>query len=280
MNGKFIIDPGDIQWLLPMPTSVGQLAHAISEPETDINKVIRIIEFDQALTANVLRWANSAWSGSKVVIETVRESVIRLGTGTILKLAVGHGLSANMQNCQYLESGEETLWRHSIAAALASESMRKFTEVSVPPTAFTAALIHDIGKLLLARFLDDSQKERIRKLVQNEHLDPLDAERCVLGTDHARVGGEIAWFWKFPEELARSVENHHALNSEPDILLDTVIVGNAVAHLLSPTPVTNPGDTKIPARVVQRMGLSSSKLQLVCQLVKENLEETLKTWEG
>jgi putative nucleotidyltransferase with HDIG domain len=280
MSSKFIIDPADIQNLAPMPVSVGRLAQMISRAETDFAEVVGVIEFDQALTTNVLRWANSAWSGAKTPILSVRDAVIRLGMAAILKLAVGHTLSAPLTKCSYPSvENEDSLWRHSITAALVAEHLGSFAKQAVPPVSFTASLVHDVGKLLLGRYLKDEDVLKIRQLVHKEKIQGIEAEQQVLGTDHARVGGEIAWFWKFPDELSKAIEQHHSVNPAPDPLLGTVQIANSVANFINGgNESDDPVDTKIPYSVIQHMGLSPAKIQLICGLVREKRDETLKLW--
>lgn len=280
MGEKFVINPAEIRTLAPMPAAVGQLAQVIAKPDADVAEVVHVIEFDQALTANVLRWGNSAWSGASSRIVTIREAVMRLGMATILKLAVGQGIAAAAKASPgLLKADEEPQWRHSITAALAAETLSGFICQAVPHVAFTAALIHDIGKLLMRRKLAPETLEEINRLVVSEGLRNYEAEERILGTTHARVGGEIAWFWKFPEELARAIEHHHDPNPAPDLLVDSVQVADAVANYVAEKSPGEDRATRVNAKVLKRLDLTPQKVQILVSTVKEKLDEALALWD-
>jgi putative nucleotidyltransferase with HDIG domain len=281
MGIKFIINPAEIQKLAPMPSAVGRLAKAVSDNDADLTEVVNIVEYDQALTANVLRWANSVWSGPTARVKTVREAILRLGTGNILQLAVGQGISAAMKNvAAQTEAGEESLWRHSVTAALAAECLGKFIRRPILQVSFTAALVHDIGKLLLRRHLQEETYRAIRLLMVKKHYSAFEAESEVLGTDHARVGGEIAWFWKFPDELVTAIEQHHAPDPAPEPILDAVQAANAIANFLGSQNAVEMTGAKIRTEVLQRLGLVPDSVRRICRQVRDRLEETLQLWEG
>ncbi|MCZ7527204.1 MAG: HDOD domain-containing protein [Acidimicrobiia bacterium] len=140
----------------PLPASLSRLAGAVSRDIPDVDEITEVVGFDEALTATLLRAANSSWSASREPITTVRAAVVRLGSGTVLSMALGGNVRARMHQALPefgLEEGD--LWRHSVAVALAAELMPRFVRVALPAEVVTAGLLHDFGKLLMARFLDD-----------------------------------------------------------------------------------------------------------------------------
>ncbi len=274
---RFVIDPAEIQKLSPMPNSVAKLLHLIANPEVNIREICRVIEFDEALTSNVLRWANSAWSGVQEHIKTIRESVVRLGTAQLLKLAVGYRLAETMKTQSMPYPGvEKKLWQHSVTTALVTEQLQLFTNKEIPPITFTAALIHDIGKLLLFRHL---RPEVIKELWQfiEAGENAVEAEWGVLGTNHAIVGGEIAWYWKFPDELIAAIEMHHDPNPCQDLLIQAVQMANVVANV--------EGDiTKQRLPLLQdnyyALAMKPGQLDQLHSTVMDKLEETLMLWDS
>ena len=113
--------------LEPLPASVARLAAAVAVTDPDLNEIIDVIQYDQALTATLLRSANSAASGSLNPVKTVRDAVIRLGTGSVLWLAVQSSARRRLQRAvpEYgLSEGE--LWRHSVGASLAAAALHRY----------------------------------------------------------------------------------------------------------------------------------------------------------
>ena len=106
--------------LEPLPTSSTRLAALVCAGTPELGQVVEIVQFDEALTASLLRSANSSWSASRSEIKTVRDAVIRLGASPVLALTLGMNVRRHLGDAlpQYgLSEGE--LWRHSVAASLA-----------------------------------------------------------------------------------------------------------------------------------------------------------------
>lgn len=264
----------EIKKLAPMPVSTVKLCTMISDPNTSIAQIARVVELDPALTANTLRMANSAWSSPRMPIVTVREAVVRLGTARILGLAVAKQVEGKMsKQIPGYQLGEHELWRHSVAAALTVFNLNKYVKKHIPSVAFTAALLHDIGKLLLARYLKPESIQKIQDKITNEKVTYLDAEREVIGTDHAEVGGVIAEYWQFPEELVTAIRCHHQILENPDIILDAVSIGNIVAKLVGVGLGSEQMNMKVDSELYIRLGLKINDLESLCARVKSELIE-------
>jgi HD-like signal output (HDOD) protein len=159
--------------LEPLPASTVRLASLVSQETPEIDAVVDVVRYDQALTAALLATANSSWSASRTRVTTVRDAVIRLGTSPVLALALGAAVRGRMQRAvpEY-GLGEGELWEHSVAASLAGELLVRTSPRRPPAETATAALLHDIGKLVMARFLDES-------LLSALHLAEIDGvNRC------------------------------------------------------------------------------------------------------
>ncbi|MEW6746033.1 MAG: HDOD domain-containing protein [Planctomycetota bacterium] len=275
------IDVSQIDSLAPMPASALRLARLMLKGDASLVEVADVIKLDEALTANVLRTANSAWAGARAKAATTEEVVVRIGTEQVFKLAIGRTFSRSLQvACPGYELAEDELWRHSVAAALAAEQMGRFAAVVIPPVAFTAALLHDIGKLLLGRQLGLETVSEIRTVVEREGLCFVDAERRILGTDHAEVGGAIARHWDFPELLVRAIELHHDPSRAPEPLMDAVHVANAVAKLVGEGLGSEQMNMKVSTEAPVRLGLSFIDLEALCAGVRSGLADAEAFYSG
>jgi HD-like signal output (HDOD) protein len=231
--------------LAPLPSSVTRLATIIAADEWSADEIEEVITLDPALTANLLRLANSAAFGSRGTITSVRHAVVRLGVGSVLSLAVAASVQSRIDRPvpEYgLSSGE--LWRHSVASALVAEQARPYCRLEMPHESYTAALLHDIGKLVVARFLGSETRELLRHAREQGSLSLVDAESEVLGVHHGEIGGLVAQHWDLPESIVEGIQHHHAPDRGRSTVCHVVHLSNAMAHRIEVTTASddaNPG---------------------------------------
>ena len=206
-HDQLILQAQDLE---PLPTTATRLARLVADPNSEMREIVEAISLDQALTVKLLRVANSAASGAASEITTVDRAVIRMGTGAVLSMAVAAGVRTRMLGAMpAYDLTEGKLWEHSVAAALAAEAMIGLPRLPVPPETFTAALLHDVGKLVLGRFLDKDIQVFLRRARIEGGRSPIDAEAEVLNVDHAELGGLIAAHWKLPRSICLGIQYHH-----------------------------------------------------------------------
>ena len=192
-----------------LPPAAAGLIRLLQDPEAETGAVIRAIGHDASLTANVLGLANSALFGASRSIGSVQEAVVRLGRkrilGFVTALFAGPVVGREVRGYD-LSAGE--LWAHSVGVALATDALAATLKKKAPDYAFTAGLLHDVGKIVLGTFIEvDAQP--ILDLAYRDRV-PFDvAERCVLSMDHAEAGAEVLDRWNLPAELVEVVRRHH-----------------------------------------------------------------------
>jgi putative nucleotidyltransferase with HDIG domain len=220
----------EVQDLAPLPAAAAKLAQIVSSPDPDVNAAVTAIRFDEALTARILRFANSPFSGPRSPIRNVRDAVVRLGLAKVFELAVrGHVRGEMSRDIPEYGLGEEEMWRHSVASALTAEILVRAYGKRIPPIAFTAALLHDIGKLVLARHLEAPIQKTIQKLTADYALTYYQAEIEVLGFSHAALGQRIAQRWNLGDEIDQAIAEHHETGADRGPITDVVRIGNLVA---------------------------------------------------
>lgn len=223
----------DVQELAPLPAAAAKLTRMAADEETHIDSIVTVIRYDEALTASVLRHANSAVSAPRYRIQNVKDAVVRIGIAKVLQIAVGSHVRGPMEkSLPEYGLGEEELWKHSVASALAAEIILRQHPKGIPPMSFTAALLHDIGKLILARHLNPAIQKTVHKLTSDYSLTYYQAEIEVMGFSHADVGSRVAERWCLGEEIAAAISEHHKTDVSRSAVTDVVRTGNAVAKTI------------------------------------------------
>lgn len=258
--------------LEPLPTSTTRLAALVCEGAPELGQVVEIVQFDEALTASLLQTANSSWSASRTEITTVRDAVIRLGASPVLALTLGMRVRHHLGDAlpKYgLSEGE--LWRHSVAASLAAELLTQWAAHRPPPEAATAALLHDVGKLVMERFLDPDLLDQLGE-AQEHGATRLEAEAAVLGIDHAELGGLIARSWGLPESLVCGIRGHGHPRAGDDLIVHAVFLADGLAKSVGAGADDN-RDGQAEAVAMAELGLSASDIDEIRVLVEQRFAE-------
>ncbi len=220
--------------LLPAaPRVVPELMKLLNQADVDSSKVVRLISFDPALTANVLRICNSAYFGAATPTSELQEAVTRLGFKQVYQLvaaATGAKMLGAAQPGYGLDPGE--LWKHSVAVAVTAQLIAKKLGDN-DGVAFTAALLHDIGKIILAQALESIYPKLVKETEVNQQS-LLEAEKKLLGVQHAEVGARLLERWKFPPNIISSVWFHHTPKGagKHQRLAACVYVADMIAHFM------------------------------------------------
>jgi putative nucleotidyltransferase with HDIG domain len=198
-----------VQDLPPMPKVLLKIQKLLLDPYSDTQQIAGCIETDQALAAKVLKIANSPFYGMTGKVSTIQHAAIILGFQTLSELTTMAGFSAIMgRKLPGYGYHSDELWKHSLAVALASKLIAEKINPDLVNDAFTAGLIHDLGKLILDPHVQD-QREALDEFIEDENQTFLIAEKQILGFDHAEIASEICSHWKYPESLTQAIKYHH-----------------------------------------------------------------------
>ncbi len=199
------------------PATGNKVAQLLGRVDYSVLEVANVIKYDPSITANILKMANSAYFGSQHKISTINDAVMYLGQKNLLRAIQTAGVSKYYKKgvSGYYDKASD-LWEHSVAVALMSQILSKKITGEENTTLYTAALLHDVGKIIMGEFVRDEMR-KITFLVVEHHMSFLEAEEMVLGINHADLGGKIAEHWNFPIEIRDAVAFHH----RPDLLEKT-----------------------------------------------------------
>ena len=199
----------DIKDLPPMPQVVIKIQQLISNLNSDTKQLAEVIESDQSIAAKVLKMANSAFYGMSGKISSIHQASLLLGYRTLGEIVTMAGasrlLSGKMPGYGY---DPQELWKHSLSVAFSSKMIAEMKKSSLIYEAHTAGLIHDVGKIILDRYILENKRD-IADYMSGEEKTFLDAERKFFGFDHAEIAAEICGTWHIPESITLAIKCHH-----------------------------------------------------------------------
>lgn len=223
-----------VQALPPLPTSALRVIALTKNPQTTVKELETVIGKDPSLTADILRQANSAYYGYARRISTLQEAIVMLGFQVTQGLAMASAVAPLLKNNLIgYEIEQEGLWKHSLLTAMTAKRLCQRQKLPYGDVAFTAGLLHDIGKLVISIYVQEVGSFLVEK-VQEVKLSYVELEEKVIGYNHATVGGFLARTWFLPEDLVSAISYHHAPLEAPSYpeLASVIHVANGIASLL------------------------------------------------
>jgi putative nucleotidyltransferase with HDIG domain len=224
-----------IRQLPSLPAVVIEVLESFEDDDADTGAIGKKIAQDQALAAKVLRVANSSFYGLQGKVVTVQDAMIVLGFANVRTLVMAAGVTGSFRAAASGGFNLRAFWMHGILTAVCARSFAVDAGIN-PDRAFTAGLLHDIGGVVLATCFPEHYR-RVAEYRARHDCYPIEAERSVLGLDHAAVGGALTERWKFAPVIQQAVAGHHSppetgtRGGKPD-LAGLINVADVAAHAL------------------------------------------------
>jgi len=216
--------------LPPMPQVAQKARKVLADPNSSFSDLAKIIETDQGIVTRVLKIANSPYYGRSGNVSSVHHASAVLGVKTLmelLSLACSSEILGQTLDGYDLAAGD--LWTHSLAVANGSHIIARRIQPGLEQDAFSAGLIHDVGKIILDPYILERKKE-FQSFVKLENESFLSAEKRMLGFDHAEIASEVCEHWQIPKHIALSIRYHHdPTPSNKDMLSYIVHMADAIA---------------------------------------------------
>jgi putative nucleotidyltransferase with HDIG domain len=198
-----------ITGLKPIPHVVNRIMAIIQDPNSSMAQLSEIISYDAVATANLLKAANSVYYASSKKFDTLHQAIVFLGMDEVVDLVLLTSSAEHLKRAQKgygLTTGD--LWHYCVASALLARKLASTKAMHNVHLVFTAALLKDIGKVVLEQYVSDGH-EKIKALVSKGNCSFREAEKAVLGIDHAELGALVAQVWRFSPVMVDIIGNHH-----------------------------------------------------------------------
>lgn len=230
--------------LVSAPTTYARLDALISDPDSAIDDISAVINTDPALTTRLLKIVNSPFYGFPSQINTISRAITIIGTRELTHLVLAtsvmnafRGIPANLMDM-------DTFWRHSLACAITAKYLAEATHQTNQEQYFIAGLLHNIGSLVLYQSVPELAREAINS-ARFGHEVLHEAEKRIIGFDHAEVGAILIQNWRLPESLAQVARYHHQPGRAEQDQLEVAIV-HIADILVSSVPFGHNGDQHVP----------------------------------
>jgi putative nucleotidyltransferase with HDIG domain len=207
-----------------MPEVMIKVQQMIKNPQTSPAQLAKIIEIDTAMVTGILKVANSAYYGFRGKVATIQHASALFGTRRLVELIMAisaGGVLGKSMNGYGLKAGD--MWCHSIAVACTAGEIAAAVEFDAPDSAYMAGLLHDMGKIILDPYVrerkvlfDNYSATHPQKTVQ-------DAERDILGFDHAVIAAILCENWNLPRSISFGIRHHHQPSSAGDHQLSHIV---------------------------------------------------------
>ncbi|HOT19915.1 MAG TPA: HDOD domain-containing protein [Spirochaetota bacterium] len=222
----------NVEQLPSLPDVVSKIINMVNDPDVSFKHVADEIAKDQAITANILKLCNSAYFSKGKEISSIDRAIVILGLKEVKDIVVIATTKSVLNKVIVgydLARGE--LWKHGVAVAmLAKKIATECNQKTIADIAFTGGIIHDVGKTVLALFVQSTFKD-ILNTVTEKSITFQEAEKVVMGFDHQQIGEQVAIKWKFPMVLQSIVRYHHEPMNAPDdhkMIVSIVHVANTL----------------------------------------------------
>ena len=268
-----IID--EINALKPIPKVAHKVLEIIDDPKSSAADLAEVVVYDQSLTANVLRICNSPYYALPRKVDSVQQAIAYLGMAKIAEIVLMK-MGADYLKAEHkgYDLREGDLWMHAVSSAVIAREICELKNTPNSQLIFTAALLKDIGKVILHRYVGEVFQD-IFRLVEEEEITFREAEKRVIGIDHAELGAKVAKKWQFSAKMIHIIGNHH-LNgswSEDDIETAVVYLADTVCMMMGLGVGCDGLAYRFHNKVIKALNISDTDLQGIMAGFGQRLSE-------
>ncbi|MBI5040391.1 MAG: HDOD domain-containing protein [Gammaproteobacteria bacterium] len=264
-----------IDRLPAMPEMANRLLRLHNNPKATIDDLTNIIQADPSLTAQVIRYARSAFFGYHGKVESLTEAVTRvLGFDTVFNMALGLAASRTFHNPADGPLGLQAFWRHATYSAALAQTLANAIGPRLPlkpGLAYLVGLLHNFGFLLAGHLFRAEFFLLNRVVAANPQIPVPLIERRVLGIEHTQIGAWLMSAWNMPEAVTLGCREHHNEFYAGD-QAEYVHLMLCVDHLLRAHGIGDGADGAPPTAILNALGLDLDKARQITEKLLESTE--------
>lgn len=251
-----------IHSLPAMPTVAQELLQTLAGGDPDVDALARRIARDQAITARVLRVANSPFYGLQMRVGSIHDAIVVLGFSAVRSLVLTSAVVTALPTGRCEGFSADRFWRHVLGTAVAAQALARPLGRK-PESLFIAGLLHDIGRLVMLS-ANPEGFARVIGLATERDCHLVDVESEIFGCDHTAVGAAIAQHWNFPADIVDALAFHHdPAQTQPGSLAAIIHYADGIAKALDLEGAENTQMAKLQADAVNALGLNWQDLTAV-----------------
>lgn len=264
-----------------LPSVSMEVVEMVDNPKTSASQLGKVISSDQALTAKVLKIANSPFYGFPKKISTIDFAIIVLGFDALKEVVISISLVNALQGKGNKYFNEKTFWDHSIFTGAIARRLARDLNYRVSGEVFVGGLLHDMGISVLSRYFSNEFK-RIVEVARETELTFLESEESILGVTHAQVGGWLAERWNLPDHLMEVISHHHnptEAQQNPN-LVAIIHCADVLANRLTGQPVEFDKGTDFDPNALELLQLNDKTVleQYIAEystVIQQDVEQTV-----
>lgn len=245
-----------------LPVVINNIIVTARSDKSSAKDLANFIVNDQAISARVLRIANSAYYGMSKEIDSISHAIVVIGFKEIISLSLGMGIFTALS-----KKGDDVpiditgLWKHSIGVGFAARKIAKKVRKIADESTILIGLLHDIGKIVFCLHFPDEYAEVLKK-TSNEQTPLYKIENECLGLDHAELAYLLIKQWNFPPNLIQPVRYHHNLSVCPKEWVDMAMIVNLANFICHQSGIGHSGNNNIETdnNVLGKLGLSDENI--------------------
>lgn len=247
-----------------LPEIYFKIEAALEDPKTSNQNIADILSEDSALTARMLRLANSSFFNFPGKIENISQTITIIGIRQLREVVLASSVVNVFKDVPEDLIDMRSFWRHSIGCGVACRAMASLRRETNIETAFVTGLLHDIGRLILYKYRAKDMKEIIEKCRKYNTLLYV-AEKQHFGYDHADVGAFLLKEWRLPSRIIETTFSHHRPSRAKTYISESALVhvGNILASALQ---MGSSGERFVPPlaeNAWQQLGLEPDSIELI-----------------
>lgn len=251
-----------IHSLPAMPAVALELLQTLSGGDPDVDALASRIARDQAITARVLRVANSPFYGLQMRVGSIHDAIVVLGFSAVRSLVLTSAVVTTLPAGKCAGFSADRFWRHVLGTAVAAQALARPLRRK-PESLFIAGLLHDIGRLVMLS-ANPEGFARVIDIATERDCHLVDVETEIFGCDHTAVGAAIAQHWNFPADIVEALAFHHnPAQTAPGSLAAIIHYADGIAKALDLEGAENTQMARLQPAAIDALGLDWQTLTAV-----------------